>query len=157
MKCKQVEQILIEQNVSKLDPETRSKFELHLSQCPQCLNFKESYGGLRVGLQKFQTPHPSEKLVEQTKALCHDELLKTEVEFSIADQKSTANETPLTVWIAFTVLLGLFLIWALPVLKDYVENQVVTKYTIYLIMIVVQNVIALIYAPVLFRTTIIIR
>jgi uncharacterized membrane protein len=151
MKCKQAEKIIIEEIQNKLDVNTKSKFESHLFQCPKCLNFKENHNDLRLGLKKLQTPSPSGKLVEQTKTLCYEKLLRQDESLTIADQKSKANETPLTVWIAFTVLLGLFLFWALPVLKDYVEDQVVTKNTIYLLMIVIQNVIALIYAPVLFR------
>ena len=151
MKCKQAEKIIIEEIQNELDINTKLKIESHLFQCSKCLSFKENYNDLQLGLKKLQTPSPSGKLVEQTKTLCYEKLLRQEESMTMVDQKSTANETPLKVWIAFTVLLGLFLIWALPVLKDYVKDQVVTKYTIYLLMIVVQNVIALIYAPVLFR------
>ena len=152
MKCKRVEKLIIEEIQSGLNAKLKSKFEAHLFQCTKCLSFKERYNSLRSGLLNLETPSPSEKLEEQTKALCFDELLKQDEIISFADQKSTANETPLTVWVAFIVLIGLTLIWAFPVLKDYVNDYVVTNHTIYLVMIVIQNILALMFAPILLRS-----
>ncbi len=151
MKCKQVEKIIVEEFQSDLDKTIKLKLEDHLSGCSNCMSFKENYYSLRLRVKKIETPSPSEEVTEQTKTLCYDEFLRQKEIILFADQKRQENETPLMVWFAFLVLLGLTLIWAFPVLKDYVEEQLVTKHTIYLVMIVVQNILALIYAPVLFR------
>jgi len=151
MRCKQVEKIIIEEAQKELETNTKLSFEAHLTKCEKCLSFVERYNGLRLGLKKLKTPSTSEKLVEGTKMLCYDELKNQNGLISFAAKKSRENETPLMVWFALLVLLGLTLIWAFPVLKDYVEEQLVTKHTIYLVMIVVQNILTLIYAPVLFR------
>ena len=127
-------------------------FRSHLSQCSKCSSFQERYNSLRSELLNLETPSPSEKLEQQTKALCFDELLKQDEVISFADQNIKENETPLTLWVAFIVLIGLTLIWAFPVLKDYVEDYVVTNHTIYLLMIVIQNILALMFAPILLRT-----
>ena len=151
MKCYQVEKILIEDIQGELEEKTKFEFEAHFSQCLKCLSFKEHNHGLRSGVKKLDTLSPSVKLEEETKALCHDELLERRRVVLFADQKNTSTETPLIVLIAFVLLIGLTLIWAFPVLKDYMEEQVVTKYSIYLLIIVIQNILALICAPILFH------
>jgi len=151
MKCKQVEKIILEDAQKELQAKTKLSFEAHLTKCDKCLRFVKHYNGLRLGLKKLKTPSPSEKLVEGTKMLCYEKLLKEKEVISLTAQKSSQNEAPLTVWIAFILLVGLTLIWAFPVLKDYVEDQLITKHTVYLLMIVVQNILALIFAPILLR------
>lgn len=151
MKCKQVEQMLIEDNQNELDANTKSKFEKHLSHCSNCMGFKQTYNIVHSGLKNFETPSPSEELELQTKALCMEMLSEQNELILYEDQNDETITTPITVWIAFVALLVLTLMWVFPLLNDFIKNQEVTRYTFYLIMIVFQNILTLMFAPILLR------
>ncbi len=149
MKCQQAEKLII--SLSELNEKERRELDNHLSQCPKCIKFKKQFEILhrKIGEEKFLTP--SESLQQQTKMRCHQEMSSQSVAAGSTDGEKAPLEIPLFARITLTILIALLLSWGVPVLKDYIEKDVLTGETIYLFIMLIQNILALMFAPILLR------
>ncbi|UCE07038.1 MAG: hypothetical protein JSW07_03090 [bacterium] len=146
MRCKQAEKLIIEVSQAKLDSDIKVELDAHVLNCQQCASFRENLQMIREGINKIKAPEPSKDLLERTGALCHSEIIGKSESFHPATIK-----TPKFVWVAFGALLILTIAWAVPVLKEVVKSQIITRQAILIITIIVQNLIMLLFSPVLLR------
>ena len=151
MKCKKAQKVIVASYPIGLAAKTRSEIDAHLSECPKCARFLANFNAIRNGLQQLEKPSLSEKLVKQTIKLCYEKLVGQKKKSAVVNQEQLETETPIFLWLALMGLLVRTLIWALPVLNDYFKGNIVTKQTIYVAVLIFQNLLVLIYTPILMR------
>lgn len=152
MKCKQAEKLIIEWSQTGLDPLNKAKLDAHILSCPKCSSFSEHLYKIHRGINKMKAPEPSMKLLEKTSALCHRELMRQSRVFSFENSRQLTAKTPKLIWTALGASLVLIIVWAFPILKEFVNEQIITQRTIYVITIIIQNILMLFFAPVLLRS-----
>lgn len=146
MKCKQVEKAIIdsfgEKGVAALSDEIKN----HIDQCKDCAGFLKNYQQLQTDFDSLSQPTLSERVAQTTLASCHGELV-------LAENLVTAQKpkTPLFIWVLFAFSIVMTILWAFPVLKDYANDQVVTNNLIWLLVLISQNLMMLLFSPVLLR------
>lgn len=151
MNCKQAEELMIDPSQTALDPALQADLAAHLSNCPGCASFRAQFLLIQQGINAIKDPIPSKQLLQDTSSLCHNELIgQTGVIFAENVHRSTAN-TPKYIWVAPVVLLIITIVWALPILKELANNQIMTQQTVFVFTIIVQNILMLILAPLLLR------
>jgi len=146
MRCKQAEKLIIELSQTELDSDIKSELDTHVLNCAKCASFRENLQMIHQGIKKIKAPDPSQDLLEKTGAFCHSEIIGQAESFHRATIK-----TPKFVWVACGALLILTIAWAVPVLKEVVKSQIITRQAILIITIIVQNLIMLLFSPVLLR------
>jgi len=151
MKCKQAEKLIIELFESGLDPAIKAELDAHVLDCTKCASFREKLHKIHQAMGAIKHPDPSEILLDRTMALCHDELIKQDKIYVVEKYHPEAVRVPKFVWYAFGMLLILTVAWAIPVLKEVVKSQVITRQAIMVFTVIVQNLMMLIFSPVLLR------
>jgi len=152
MRCKKVEKLIIEASQTEIDPKIRDEIEAHVMTCQNCAAFREKLIEIRENINGLKSPVPTEQIIERTKALCHNEMIKQGE--STVEKRYPAKiiSIPKFVWITFGALLILTIIWAIPVLRELIETKVITRQAILIAIIFVQNLMMLLFSPVLLRS-----
>lgn len=151
MHCKDIEIKILDSTERKLSQNEITTIEQHLAQCAGCTRFKNDLVKLRNGLNHIPQPAPSPGLVENTRALCHQE--------ADGKGKSTAGHPfkwrrfpiPILLWIAIPVVMGITTYLILPGLKD-LATQVRSYQSTAVLAIILQNAAMLVLAPILIRS-----
>jgi hypothetical protein len=151
MKCKQAEELIIELSQTWLDPAIKAEVDAHVLDCPKCAAFKEKLHKIHQGIDEIKHPDPSVALLDRTIALCHDELIGQGETYSVEKYHPGAIPMPKFVWYAFGILLILTVAWAVPVLREVVKSQIITRQAIMVLIVIIQNLMMLIFSPVLLR------
>jgi len=151
MKCNQAEKLIIELSETGLDPAIKAELDAHVLDCPKCASFSEKFYTIHQAIGAIEHPDPSATLLDRTNALCHAELNEKSKSFVAEKCHPEAVRIPKFVWYAFGVLLILTMVWAIPVLKEAVKSQTITQQAIMVFTIIVQNLMMLIFSPVLLR------
>ncbi len=151
MNCKQVEQLIIESTEIELDPKTKRELEIHILTCPKCLGFREHFEKIRLSLNRIPMPTPSSQLLEKTMDQCHAELIKQDEAFVLGGIPVKRANTPGWILVALAGLVVLSIITALPGLRDFIKDHPVSNFTIIVAIILIQNIIMLLFTPILFR------
>jgi hypothetical protein len=151
MKCNQAEKLIIELSQTWLDPAIKAELDAHVLDCPKCTSFREKFQMIQQGIDKIKHPDPSLALLDRTIAFCHDELIGQDEIHVVEKYHSEAIRIPKFVWIAFGALLIFTIAWAVPVIKEAVKYQVFTRQAIIVIIMIIQNLMMLIFSPVLLR------
>jgi hypothetical protein len=149
MKCQQAEKSII--SLNELNEKEGRELNNHLSQCPKCVNFKKKYEILHKKIEKEKFLTPSEILQQQTRMLCLQEMSGQSSAAVPTNGEKLPVEIPLFARITLTILIALLLSWGVPVLRNYIEKDILTGETIYLFIILAQNILALMFAPILLR------
>ena len=151
MKCNQAEKLIIEFSQTGLDPAIKAELDAHVLDCTKCASFREMLHKILKGIGEIKHPDPSKLLLEKTIALCHDELIGQDKIYVVEKYHPEMIKIPKFVWIAFGALLILTIAWAVPVIKEAVKYQVFTRQAIIVIIMIIQNLMMLIFSPVLLR------
>ena len=151
MKCKQAEKLIIELSQTGLDPAIKAELDAHVFDCPKCTSFREKLHTIHRGIDEIKHPDPSIVLLDRTIALCHDELIEQDEIYVVEKYHPEAIQIPKFVWYAFGMLLILTVAWAVPVLKEVLKSQTITRQGIMVVTVIIQNLMMLIFSPVLLR------
>ena len=151
MKCKQAEKLIIELSQTWLDPAIKAELDAHVFDCPKCSSFREKFHTIHRGIDEIKHPDPSIVLLDRTIALCHDELIEQDEIYVVEKYHPEAIQIPKFVWYAFGMLLILTVAWAVPVLKEVLKSQTITRQGIMVVTVIIQNLMMLIFSPVLLR------
>ena len=151
MRCKQVEKIFIDASESELDKRTKAEIEQHVLSCQRCQSFAKSLNWMRSELKQFQIASPADKLLQQTRSLCYDELRAKAVISGKAGMQMWGSPTPKFVWVALVAILVLTQVLVFPLFTDTTENQIISFPGIMALILVIQNITMLISAPLLLR------
>ena len=151
MKCKQAEKLIIELSQTGLDPAIKAELDAHVLDCSKCSSFMEKLHTIHRGIDEIKHPDPSIVLLDRTIALCHDELIEQDEIYIVEKYHPEAIQIPKFVWYAFGMLLILTVAWAVPVLKEVLKSQTITRQGIMVVTVIIQNLMMLIFSPVLLR------
>lgn len=152
MKCKQAKKLIIEASQTELDPKIKAELDEHVLNCAKCGSFRENLQMILEGIENIKAPKPSIELLNETSALCYSELIGQSETFISESFHRLTTKTPKFVWIALGALLILTISWAVPVLKDAAKSQILSRQAMLVITIIVQNIIMLLFSPVLLRS-----
>lgn len=151
MNCKQAEQLIIDSTEIELDPKTKNELDIHILTCPKCLSFRVDFQAIRLRLKRIPMPTPSSQLLEKTMERCHTELIKQDEALVLGRIHAIPVTTPRWILIALAGLVVLSIITALPGLTDFIKNHSVSNYIIIAAIILIQNIIMLLFTPILLR------
>jgi hypothetical protein len=152
MKCKRAEKLIIEEAQTKPDPEIKAALDAHVLNCPKCSSFKEKLQWINQEIHQIKTPEPSPEILEKTGALCHIELIDQGKRYIFEKYQPDKIKIPRFVWIAIALLFVLTIAWAAPVIREVLKSQIITKQSIIILLLFVQNLMVLVFSPVLLRS-----
>lgn len=151
MKCKDIEQLIIDSLEKDLSEEELSRIEQHVSQCERCQRFEEDLKNIRMYLKKIKTIAPSAELMRRTLALCHSELTTRHGLDKKTIHQIRSAPIPLLIWVAFVSLTALTVTLALPLLRGLQLTQTLSLPIVVVLAIMIQNAVMLCFAPLLLR------
>lgn len=137
MKCKVVERMMMDFSEEDLGRDQKEEMQHHLSHCARCARLEDDLRKIRLHLQKMPPRIPSEEFLERTRNLCHAKL--------------SAPSIPKFIWGAFAALLGLTGVLTLPLARELMQDQPLSFPTISIIILMIQNLVMLFFAPVLIQ------
>jgi len=148
MKCKYFEKLFINAQVNELDAQAKNSMEKHVTSCRNCEKLVKDLSLIQSGLQQIQVPSPPDQLLQKTRLACH----------AVVEAKGVVNEkswlqslsfTPKLVWIGLVLLLALTQLIASPLFPDTIENQTLSFRGAMILMLMIQNITMLFFAPLL--------
>jgi len=149
MKCKQVENLIIDADEETFNERVKSDLENHIRSCSSCANLVKNIKSIRDNEKRLTTIEPSSSLVKDTLELCHLELnQKDQVVTSFSQSKL---EAPNFIWATIIAIVIFSIIWFFPVLKELIKENIISDHTIWIFVIIVQNIIMLLFAPLIFN------
>lgn len=143
MKCKQAEKLII--NSQEMNASKKIELENHLKSCPNCSNFMKRFNSITNGSKRLTTIEPSDLLVQTTVEYCHSELSQKNQVVSIFVQSKIP--TPTFIWAAIIAILTVSIIWFFPILKDFLQKNIIYDQTVWIFVIIIQNIIMLLFSP----------
>lgn len=152
MKCKDIEQWIYESSPENLDVELRDTVFQHLQNCSRCARLKEDMDGIRKLLQQRACPNLPEELDRSTYLKCRDEIHSLQDDKKKIGLGQHIQTIPVSMKIAFIALLVLTAVWILPIFEDFgFGGESVSFSTILGLFWIIQNVVMLLFAPLLIR------
>jgi anti-sigma factor RsiW len=143
--------LILESTERELSQEEKLALEKHLSQCKSCAGFREFLEDLRRSLQKRPTPGLPADLEERVRFACHKELLaRRGGQTKPATSKPSAS-IPWLVWAALAALTVMTAVFLIPAVQELWQNQELSLKTVFALILLLQNAVALLIVPVLFR------
>ena len=142
MRCIQVENILIE-GMPDQSAAIQAQVRAHLEHCPQCRRLAEDLQKLRREAASLAAISAPEAIVGSVLERCRSELR--------AGIQPFPARVPVWVGACAGLLLVLTILWAYPVLEDFVTEESVNYSTGLVIALLVQNTIMLLFAPLVIR------
>lgn len=149
MRCQDVERLILEERI--LGPEERAKVDAHLADCARCSDWRELWGALRERIPKMPKPELPSGLAERVRLAAHAEILSQSRGEALLARKGTRPAVPGFIWAAFAAVTVLTLGFFIPGVQDFVENQKLTLGTALVLLLIVQNTLTLLFAPVVLR------
>lgn len=168
MRCKDIKKCLIDrwpQQMSELDSQMLAE---HVSQCPSCFKFQQELQLMRQSLETLERPLLPLSLDQKTKKRCCELLACAGLEKKLSPVPFGWLKVPKIIWGAFLFITVFTLVLIAPFFEELSTNGSLSTRTIYTIIIILQNAVMLILAPLLlqrygkktakpFRTPVIIR
>ncbi len=151
MHCKDIEIKILDSSERKLSQNEIAAIEQHLAHCAGCTRFKNDLVKLRNGLNHIPQPTPSPGLVENTRALCHQELNLKGKSTAAPPYKWRPFPIPKLLWVAIPVVMGITTYLMLPGLKD-LAAQSLSPQSAAVLAIILQNAALLVLAPILIKS-----
>jgi anti-sigma factor RsiW len=149
MRCQDVERLILE--TRELTPEERAAVEAHQAQCAKCASFGAFWRGLHAGFGKAPGPRLPAELAERIRRAAHAEILLGPGGRAGRARAEARPAVPGFIWAAFAAITVLTLGFLIPEVQDFIENQKLTLGTALVLIILLQNTLTLLFAPVVLR------
>ena len=149
MKCKQVENLIIDADGETYNERSQLELENHIRSCPSCTTFVKNINSIRTNPKILVNVEPSDPLVESTLECCHMELKQKEQ--IISSRSGPKLTTPNYIWASIIAIVTFSIIWFFPILKELVQENIISDHTIWFFIIIIQNIIMLLFAPIIFK------
>lgn len=147
MKCRDIQNLLVNYHESEMTETMNTKLKNHLSACKNCRKFQKNLNKLHLGLKSIPYPSPPDKLVRQTMNRCHA-ILRSNIL-----RKHVKGVSKLSLPMGFRILslvsIVLTVIWITDVLSQYDLDQSLTFESVLVFRILIQNSLMLIFSPLL--------
>lgn len=151
MRCQDVERLILEASERELRREERAEVEQHVAQCAACASFRDFRQDLQNGLRNAVPPTLPAELDERVRLACRAEL-KARLESAAGPATARRSAAvPWPIWAALGVLTVLTLAVLIPGLEEFRQGQKLTAGVALALGILLQNAVALFFAPVLMR------
>lgn len=151
MKCKDIENLIIESGTVVLEERVKSEVDRHIKNCAQCSRLEEEMAGIRNALLQESQPALPQNLDERTYRLCRAEILSPHKEGGVLSQKAWLKSIPFSIKAAFISLIVLTVIWTVPLLRELKLEESFSVAAIILLSLIFQNTVMLIFSPLLLR------
>jgi anti-sigma factor RsiW len=151
MKCKDIENLVIESSSERLDEETKEEMERHMKDCVRCARLEEEMAGIRNAFPRQSRPALPQDLDERTYQLCRTEMTSPQREGEVFGGKAWLKSIPFSIKAAFISLIVLTVIWTVPLLRELKLEESLSVAAIILLSLIFQNTVMLIFSPLLLR------
>ncbi|MBN2199439.1 MAG: hypothetical protein JW747_06260 [Candidatus Aminicenantes bacterium] len=146
MRCRDCESHLTDGREAVLGESLKRELAAHLEKCPACRALRDDLKRLRASAPGLAAPPLPAALERRVRAFCHDEIGKLERQ---TEERRKRPALPAFFWPAFGALVALTAATILPGLKDLFLDGEWTSRTTLALVFVVQNVLTLLFAPVI--------
>lgn len=147
MTCKECEILLSSVSGREKTPAEWRALETHLQACPRCRRFESDLRSIRNGLRDESCPEPPEALASRTRQSCLAELA------SLKRQTVKRADPPAIVTVVIVLLVVLTAACLTIALQGVDPGQPVPLEARAALLIIIQNIMILFFAPVLLRRT----
>ena len=130
-----------------LDGNTIERMKNHIAGCPSCASLEDDLIKIRAFLQYVPCPTASEGFFDRTRARCQAILSEP----SKGESKAGRPSVPWWIWAAFFAILVLTGVLMLPLASGIDLDQPISIPKFGVILLVLQNLVMLFFAPVLFQ------
>ena len=152
MRCQDFERLMLEAKEREPLREERIALEKHLEDCPACARFGAFWEGLqKTGLGNLPRIELSAEFSEKTRLRCRAELDSLAFRPGTLKPERRPGAPPWPILAALLVLTGLTVIFLIPSVEAFFKTQRVTVEAILVFVVVLQNAMMLLFAPVLLR------
>jgi hypothetical protein len=151
MRCPDFEHLMLESKERELLREERAALEKHLESCAQCAAFRDFWKDLRSGLPEAAGPALRAGLSESVRLRCHAELDSLSSARAGEEAEKRPAAAPWPILAALLLLTGLTMAFLIPTIEKFSQAQKVTIEMVLVVMVVLQNALMLLFAPVLLR------
>lgn len=151
MRCKHVQQLIIDATDRPLSNGERMGMGEHIHQCEGCARFHSTFATLRRGISELPCPTPSGDLDRDTHDLCRGARLAS-LHFAAdpALSKWQALAIPKFIWASLPILIFLTALLMAGGLQD-ILNQNVSFLSATFLALLLQNAAMLVFAPILIQ------
>jgi len=149
MRCKHAEKLIMDSQEIDLQEDKKQELNNHIQSCHICSNFVNNLNSIRDKTKMLPNVEPSDLLVQKTLEYCHAELSQKNHKASIFSQSKIP--TPKFIWAAIIAIITISLIWFFPILKDFFVSDIISKQTVWIFSIIIQNSIMLLFAPLIIK------
>lgn len=150
MQCKDIECMIIDSTERDLSPEERQTLEKHTEGCASCAGFRDDLDRMRLCLSgRMGLCLPSE-LDEETLRRCREEIRAPKPP-SKKRVSVNAGGVPKLIWAALAALIVLTVLFLVPLGREIKAGQAISPLSAFVLMLIFQNVVMGILAPVLLQ------
>ena len=150
MRCKGYEHKLIKASDRELSPEELLQMEKHTDHCFACMRFQDDLNKIRLSIKQILSPSLSMELDERTKDLCLEESKNRDRSNRHSLHKNWIP-IPGFIWAALLILTALTVIILFPVIKDFKMELPLSRKTVAVLILLMQNAVMLFFAPIILR------
>ncbi|MCK4836633.1 MAG: zf-HC2 domain-containing protein [Candidatus Aminicenantes bacterium] len=151
MKCKEFKCLIIEERNGELDEKESRMLAVHLSQCEGCVTFKNEMHAIARILKTNRPPELSPLLDHKTREMCHEALPKMQPKKKSGKLASNWAGMPRGILVALILLVIFTLVLIFPVAGEFSLEDYLSAGEILTLMLILQNAVMLLLAPLLFR------
>jgi anti-sigma factor RsiW len=149
MRCQDIERLILE--TRELTPAERAAVEAHLAQCAKCAGLADFWRNLHGHLAQAGGPGLPEDLEAGVRLAGHAAVRSLYEDQAVPDRPERREPVPSFIWLAFTAIVLLTLALFIPGLQGLAENQKMTLGAALALILVLQNALTLLFAPVVLR------
>jgi hypothetical protein len=149
MRCQDVERLILE--TRELAPEQRAEVEAHLTRCARCASLRDFWQDLHVHFSAARAPRLPSELAEKVRLAGHAEIASRLGDRAGRARAEERTAVPPFIWAAFAAITLLTLAFFIPGLQDFMQNQKLTLGTALVLILILQNALTLLFAPVVMR------
>ena len=146
MRCQDVECLILKG--CGLGPEVRAEVDAHLARCS---DWREFWLALHERVSRMPTPELPSGLAESVRRAAHAELVFRSDKQAARAPAEAGPAVPGFIWAAFAAITILTLGFLIPGVQDFMENQKFTLGTVLVLILILQNTLTLVFAPVVLR------
>ncbi len=151
MQCHELEKLVLGLTAGKSDPRVQTEMQAHLANCPKCSQFYQNYIHLQQQIKSQLSILTPASLVQKTVAVCHQELDRVPLASAFRPMATVQWWLPRVITVILWLITMLGLLWILPVISNLVQNTRLTWQVCGLIGVILQNLITLLFLPVILK------
>jgi len=152
MKCKDIQQLIIDSSQEELSSYKLALIEKHLQICSNCATFRDDIKNIRANLKNLPVFNPSPDFLKQTQSRCQTEIAKAHIIDQKASSRTTSSSTvPSYIWAALAVLISITGLFVLLQIINIKISQPLSFQNILVLSLIIQNTVMLFFTPILIK------